>query len=207
MIDAKPATASGALISASSPGRPTAGISFGRAAEERADLVLQRDLGELGRGQLRRHQRGLQAVGHRALRDDRRDRGLLRRDRERVAAAERGAEQADARDPLQPARVGERAAPVLELAVDVQQLARLAAAGAEVAVVEQQRGEAGLGEALGVGGQALVAHRREAVAEHDGTRSLPRGGRATRRPRRRSVTSCLRTEAMTAGTPPGSGPG
>ena len=41
----------------------------------------------------------------------------------------------------------------------IQQLARLTAARAEVPVVEHQRGEAGLREALGVRRQALVAHR------------------------------------------------
>jgi hypothetical protein len=155
--------------------RELAGAADGRdqlraPAEIRAGLVLQRDLGELGRGQLRRHQRGLQAVGHRALRDDGRDRRLLGGDRERVAAAEGGAEETHLRDPLQPAGVGEPAAPVLELAVDVQQLPRLTAAGAEVAVVEDERGEAGGREALGVRRQALVAHRGQAVAEHDRAR-------------------------------------
>ncbi len=63
-------------------------------------------------------------------------------------------------------------APVLELAADAQQLARLALAGAEVAVVEHQRGQAGGGEALGVGVQALLAHGAEAVG-HDHARWGP----------------------------------
>ena len=63
-------------------------------------------------------------------------------------------------DPVQRAREGDRGAVVGLLAADVEQLARLAGRVAEVAVVEQQHGEAGGGEALGVGGQPVAARGR-----------------------------------------------
>ena len=71
-----------------------------------------------------------------------------------------------------------------------------------MAVVEHQRGQAGRGEALGVGGQALVVDGREAVAEDDGA------GRALGVPQPGGdvAAECLRTEATVRGTLPGTGP-
>ena len=61
--------------------------------------------------------------------------------------------------------------PVFELLVDVEQLSRLALARAEVAIVEDQAGVAGLAEALGVGVESHLAHGAETVAhDHDGGR-------------------------------------
>ena len=75
--------------------------------------------------------------------------------RDDVAAAERRAEQRDPLGsiPVEPARRRDRRLVVLLLAPDVDHLARAAAAVAEAAVVEQQHREAGVGVALGVGGQ------------------------------------------------------
>ncbi len=53
-----------------------------------------------------------------------------------------------------------------ELPVDVQQLARLPLAGAEVAVVEQQHAHPGGAEALGVGVEAQLPCGGEAVRHH-----------------------------------------
>jgi hypothetical protein len=85
-----------------------------------------------------------------------------------VAAGERAAEQADAVrvDPVEVARVRQRAVEVRVLARDVEQLAGLAAAGAEVAVIEQQHPDPGRAEALGVGGEAQLLGRAEAVRHH-----------------------------------------
>jgi hypothetical protein len=111
---------------------------------------------------------GREAIGERALRDDRRDPPVGRPDGEHVAAGERAAEQADALriDPVEVARVRQRAAEVSLLAGDVDQLAGLAAAGAEVAVIEQQHPDPGRAEALGVGGEAQLLGPAEAVRHH-----------------------------------------
>jgi hypothetical protein len=59
-------------------------------------------------------------------------------------------------DPLKHAREVDRGTPVLELAVPVDKPARLALAVAEVPVVEDQRGDPGLGKAVGEGAEPGV---------------------------------------------------
>ena len=70
---------------------------------------------------------------------------------------------------------GDGGVPVGELSPDRQQLARLAAAVAEVAVGEGQRGDAGLGETFGESVQAHLACRAEAVPEDDHRRIADSG--------------------------------
>ena len=73
-------------------------------------------------------------------------------------------------------RARDRRAPVLELGLVVDELARLAFARPEMPVVEHQRGQAGGREALGVRVQPLLADAVEAVADHDaGHVSVPVG--------------------------------
>ncbi|MGF6314737.1 hypothetical protein ABIA60_001015 [Pseudomonas frederiksbergensis] len=59
-----------------------------------------------------------------------------------------------------------RGFPVFELAVDIQQLARLALAVAEVAIVEYQASVAGGGEAGGKGRQAHLARPAKPMRHH-----------------------------------------
>ena len=75
-------------------------------------------------------------------------------------------------DLVEAARVGERRGPVAELALDVEQLARLAAAVAEVPVGEDQRGDAGVREPARVGLEPVLAGAAEAVAEDHQRRAL-----------------------------------
>ena len=114
--------------------------------------------------------------GHLAHR--RRDPPVVRRGGERVAAAHRGAEGGDPLgvDAGQRAGEADRRAPVLELARGVEEV-RLAAAVAEAAMVEEERGDARRGEALGERPEPVAARPREAV-RHDDDR---RRGLAARR--------------------------
>lgn len=48
-----------------------------------------------------------------------------------------------------------------------KELPRLAAGGAEVAVVEDEAGVTGVGESLGIGAEAHLLDRAEAMSEHD----------------------------------------
>src|SRR4051812_9510008 len=84
-----------------------------------------------------------------------------------MTAAEGASPDGDPRgiDALERAGIGNCRSPVLKLTTDVQQLARLTVAVAEVAVIENQGREPGLGEALGELVEALVAHSREAVRQ------------------------------------------
>ena len=91
-----------------------------------------------------------------------------------MPAGERGPPQRDpiVVDPVEAARVRERGGPVAELALDVEQLPRLAAAVAEVPVGEDERSDAGVGESLGVGLEPVLARPTEAVAEDHQRRAL-----------------------------------
>src|SRR5439155_21613937 len=84
-----------------------------------------------------------------------------------MAAPERGPPQRDplAVDPIEPARIGERCRPVAELALDVEQLARLAAAVSEVPVGEDERSHARICEPARVRLEPELAGRAEAVPE------------------------------------------
>jgi hypothetical protein len=123
-------------------------------------------------------------VGERAL-GDRGGHGVVaRRGEERVPAAEGGAPQDDPRaiEILARADVVQGGPPVLELAVDVEQLPRLAGARSEVAVVEDQARVAGGLEALRVGveshlldGAESVRHDEHRVRRLAGGRVEPRG--------------------------------
>jgi hypothetical protein len=75
-------------------------------------------------------------------------------------------------DVIEAARVSERCSPVAELALDVEQLARLAAAVAEVPVGEGQRGDADVREAAGKGLEPVLARCSETVAEDHERRAL-----------------------------------
>jgi hypothetical protein len=68
-------------------------------------------------------------------------------------------------DLVEAARVGERRRPVGELALDVEQLARLAATVAELPIGERERGDPGVREAAGKGLQPVLPGRAETVAE------------------------------------------
>ena len=119
--------------------------------------------------------RVLGPVGVRRLRDHGLDPDVLGGDRDDVAAGEARAPERDAGgvDPVERAGEGDRGAPVLVLAPDREQLARLAGRVPEVAVVEDERGDAGVAEALGVGPQARRAGAGETVGEdHDRLRAL-----------------------------------
>ena len=104
----------------------------------------------------------------RHLRHDRGDAGIVGRDGDHVAAAEGGAPQ---RDPL---RIDARGGPgtayrgmvVLSLLAHVDELARLAAARAEMAVVEDQHREPCRGKPLGVDPRQPL-RTAEAVTHHD----------------------------------------
>ena len=109
--------------------------------------------------------RGGDPVGERALADDRGDVAVALGGDQDVATAKRRSPQRDAGgvDSVQRSCVGERRGPVGELAFDVQQLPWVSAAVAEVAVGEDQCGDAGVGEAAGERLQAVLARRAEAV--------------------------------------------
>ena len=74
------------------------------------------------------------------------------------------------------AGAGDRGGPVLQLALDIQQLSRLPVAAAEVAVVEHQAGVARLREPLRKAVQAHFLDGAEAMGHHD-NRVRSRGGR------------------------------
>ena len=118
-------------------------------------------------------------VEERDLADRGGDAPVLSRGGQRVSPAHRGAE---GRDPLrvdrgQGAGERDRRAPVLELERRLEEVG-LARAVAEPAVVEDERLEAGGGEALGEGAEPIAPRAREAVG-HDDDRPLPgcAGGR------------------------------
>ena len=107
-------------------------------------------------------------VDERHLRDDGSDPIVLSGELEYVATAEGASPQRDARgvDAVEAASVGDRGTPIGKLAANVEEAQRLTLAGAEVAVVEDERGEPGGGKALGVGVETLLAHSRPSVREH-----------------------------------------
>ena len=114
----------------------------------------------------------------RDLGDYRSDARIFGGDDDDVPAAERGAPQ---RDPLwihafEAASAANDRAPVLELALDTDQLARLATALAKAAVVERECREAGLGEPPRVVEQPVLG-AAEAVAHHN---AWPPSGRMAR---------------------------
>jgi hypothetical protein len=94
---------------------------------------------------------------------------VARPDNQDVPAGEGAAEQGDAVrvDPLERTPIGDRGLVVLLLLADVKQLARLAGAGTEVAVVEDESGDALLREALGVRVEAHLTRTGEAVRHDD----------------------------------------
>ena len=100
-----------------------------------------------------RHARACMAVEHRALRRDRGDPRVARGGDHDVAARERAAPQRDALwvDAGHAARKFDGRGPVRELLRNGDELARLAVAGAEVPVVEQQHMKAGFGETQRIG--------------------------------------------------------
>src|SRR5205085_6234273 len=94
----------------------------------------------------------------RALRD-KRGKALPRgRDLEDVASRKRGAPADDAfrADAVERARESDGRAPIVALALDVDEKARLAARVTEAAVVEHERREAGRSEPLREGVQACL---------------------------------------------------
>ena len=127
------------------------------------------------------HGPGAMALGHqvdeRHLADRGGDPGVVRRRRERVAAAHRGAEGRDPSgvDSRQPAGAGDRRPPVIELAGGGEEVG-LAGAVAEAAVIEDKRRDPGVGEALGEGPEAVAAGSRQAVGHHHRGR-VPASGR------------------------------
>ena len=123
-----PGSASGAVISAVVPGAP-ARDAHGRPAGARRELVAQCEHGQPGGDLLVGAAHRGQAVGERALADDRGDPPARSADLEHVAAGERGAPERDrvSPDAVERAAEAQRRAPVVELAADVEQLARLAA--------------------------------------------------------------------------------
>ena len=137
-------------------------------------LVAKRRHDRAGEAARARGARGGEAVGERALADDGGDGAVAGGRLDHVAAAERGPPQRDPLvvDPVEAARVGERCRPVAELALDVEQLPRLAAAVAEVPVGEDERGDAGVREPARVGLEPELAGRAEAVAEDHERRAL-----------------------------------
>ena len=112
----------------------------------------------------------------RHLRDHRLDPTVDRPDHEHVATGVAAPPHADpvAIDLRQGGRVGDRVAIVPHLRPRVDLLARLAVAGAEVAVVEHQGVEPGRGERLGVLVEVHLLHGREAVRHDDRRRRAGR---------------------------------
>ena len=108
-----------------------------------------------------------EAVGEGALADDRGDGAVAGGGLDHVTTSERGAPQRDplAVDPVQTARIGDRRRPVGELAVDVQQLARLPAAVAEVPVGEREGRDPRVRESASVRLEPELPSRAEAVSE------------------------------------------
>ena len=92
---------------------------------------------------------------------------------ERQAAAERCAPECNAGAVYLRVRAceGERCAPIVEMLPRIDELARCAAAGAEAAVVEDERGDACAREMLGEGRKRDIAGAGEAV-RHDDDRRL-----------------------------------
>ena len=113
-------------------------------------------------------EQGADPIDQRADADRRRDAGAGDRQRLDVAAAEREAPDRDAIgiDLVAVANVGEGGTPVLSLPRRAHQRPRLAAAVAEVPVVEGEDREFGGGEALGEGVEPLPTHAGEARRHH-----------------------------------------
>ena len=161
-----------------------------RAARQAAQRV---EYGQAGEAQhrerllvARRIAGGGRVVGVRRLGDRRGQPRVARREREDVPARGRkGPDREPGRvDLRQPGRERDRSPPVLELLPDPHHLARLAAALAQVAVVEGQDREPGLLEPLcELVGARLLGHREPARHDHAcpvGARIVPGGAfRAT----------------------------
>ncbi|MNF58334.1 hypothetical protein D3C84_398860 [compost metagenome] len=96
-----------------------------------------------------------------------------------MTTTERGAPQNDPRGVhlAEAARIGNRGFPVFELTADVEELARLALAVAEVAIIEDEAGIPDSHETLGERRQSHPLRPAEAVPHHyDGKR--PRAQRS-----------------------------
>ena len=145
-----------------------------RLAAEAGQLVAKRRHERPREAARARGARRREAVRERALADDGGDGAVAGGRLDHMPAAERGPPQRDpiVVDPVEAAGVRERCRPVAELALDVEQLAGLAAAVAEVPVGEHQRGDARVGEPLGVRLQAVLPRCAEAVAEDHQRRPL-----------------------------------
>jgi hypothetical protein len=139
------------------------------AAAQRAQLVAQPGPQRPERLARRHPGRRGEAVGERRLRHRGAQPRVAGGGVDRVAAGERRPPHGDPRrvDALVLAQPRERGVAVLVLAAHVEQLARLAAARAEVPEVDRERGDAGGGEQLAVAIELLVARRGEAVHEQD----------------------------------------
>ena len=154
-------------------GRPRRGKVVRRAAEDAAGGVDERMAGQPECLRGRRRQRRRQAIEVRHLRDHRR-RAHLVGHRDHMTAREGGSPQDDAIRVHLGAAAGvrHRRCPVLVLAPDVEQLPRLARAGTEVAVVEDQHVMARGGEALGIRIEAHLLHPGQAMRHHHARRPL-----------------------------------
>ena len=147
------------------------------------DLVSDSRRSQRRCGPWRHLPEGGQRVGERCLGDHRCDPGVAGGDGEHVTAGERGPPHHDpvGIDPLEAAGPVDDGVVVGVLPPDVEQLARLAGRGAEVAIVEHHDEVTRGLERLGVGGQPVVAGRTEAVCHHD-ARTARVGGGAGLRP-------------------------
>ena len=116
----------------------------------------------------RRQPTGGQPVHQRSERDDRGHVGAVRRRREHVPARQRHTpqHQAGGVDAGQAYGGRHRRAVVLDLAREVDPLARRTTRGAEAAVVECEHVDAALGQAVGEGFEAGVLGAAEAVRHH-----------------------------------------
>jgi hypothetical protein len=85
-----------------------------------------------------------------------------------VTTAERATPERDPRgfDALQLTGVSERRGPILELAFDVEELARLALASAEVTVVKRENGKSAGLKALCIPVEAHLLDRAQTVTHH-----------------------------------------
>ena len=137
-------------------------------------LVAKRRHDRAGEAARARGADARKAVGEGALADDRGDGAIAGGGLDHVTASERGAPQRDplAVDPVEAARIGDRRRPVGELAFDVEQLARLAAAVAEVPVGERERGDPRVREPASVRLEPELPSRAEAVSEDHERRPL-----------------------------------
>lgn len=139
------------------------------------NLVAHGERSDLERAGRTEGQTGGEAVGKRTLRDHGSQPVVVCRGCQHMTTAEGGSPDDDAAgiDIVAAAGKSDGGLPVLQLLPDIQQLARLAFAVAEVAVIKDQTGVAGGTEALGEGIKAHDAGAAQTMGHDDHGRRTP----------------------------------